>query len=393
MASSSHISSRPPQAFSDPLLALVGAEIFAAMFGELSFAEIECGQRPIVRRGIHFRDLPNSTSLWAMIDAQTLSVDHHEIRLVRTDGNGLRVVPPADYAVQARRGESIIRTPLPARARSLYGQGATIAFQRLDRHLAEMARLCAALSACLGHPMQCSAYLSPPGCQGLDIHHDTHDIIVFQIEGSKTFQLFDVVVDLPVPRIDLTTNQAASAQPTQRVELAAGDVLYLPRGVPHCAVAGDQESLHLTFGILAQSWASLVEPLARELYFIEPLRRAPATREIFDGDVLQQSAATAVGHLIEWLQAYGAERIAALACETYVKSFEERPAFAGAAQPPAFAIEPAPDDGYYRIEPGRRDRLSAAEIRQWTNREDEDGQPNAHPRGDSTPRATSVDPA
>ncbi|TKA98381.1 hypothetical protein FAZ78_01220 [Cereibacter changlensis] len=340
-----------PRACADPALAALGETIERGLFGHERFGAIEAARQPVHRQGATLPGAPSVEAMWALIDAGALSIGDDEVRIVQTTATGLRVLPPQDYARPAQRAGRPISTPDPARARALWAAGATIAFQRLDRCLAPLARTCAALSASIGHPVQCSAYLSPPGGQGLDVHHDTHDVVVQQIGGSKTFQLFEPLVDRPVPRIDLTKDQAAAARPTRRVTLGPGDLLYMPRGLPHCAVAGDTPSLHLTIGILSQSWASLVEPLAREIYFLEPLRRSVAAGAVFDGAALHEDAERAVEQIVSWLRAYGAERLAALACETFVTSFGNRPGFDDTMPSPASAVEPAPGGGHYRLTP------------------------------------------
>lgn len=340
-----------PHAVADSALMTLGADIERGLFGSDRFAAIEAARLPLYRHGVRLPDAPTSATLWALIDAGTLSIGDNEVRIVRTTDAGLQVLSPQDYAVSGQRNGRPITTPDPARARHLWADGATIAFQRLDRCLPSLARTCAALSAHLGHPLQCSAYLSPPGRQGLDVHHDTHDVVVIQLEGSKSFQLFDPVVDRPVPRIDLSADQAATAQPTRQYLLQPWDLLYMPRGVPHCAVAGQTASLHLTLGILSQTWTSLVEPLAKEVYFLEPLRRAIETGAIFDAATLRRDAEVAVEQMVAWLRIYGAERLAALAGETFVTSFRDRPGFTDPAHPAASALEPAPGGGQYRLTP------------------------------------------
>lgn len=340
-----------PHARVDPSLAAAGSALLEALLPGHADAVTGAGRQAVMAHGAALAGAPNSAALWALIEAGCLRADADDIRLVATGPRGLVVVPPAAWTNAS--------VPDPARVRALHARGATIAFQRLDRHLPALAEAAGALSAATGHPVQCSAYLSPGGTQGLDVHHDTHDVIVLQLEGQKCFRLYRPIVLDPIPRIDLTAEQAAGATEMARADLRPGTSLYLPRGTPHAAVAGPDHSLHLTIGILVQSWAAMVEPLARELYYLEPLRRAIPPGEIFAPSDLRADAEQAVEQLILWLRHFGAERLAALAAERFVRSFEERPDWPDRPAEPAALFERAADGAPVVLYPGRaRIRLS-----------------------------------
>jgi hypothetical protein len=102
------------------------------------------------------------------------------------------------------------------------------------------------------------------------------------------------------------------------------------------------------------------------MYFIEPLRRSCRAGQIFDAASLQASAAEMVTCLQTWLQVFGAERLAALACESFVSSFAPRPPYAH-AQPelPACSVEPAARGGAYLISPRTRVAVSEAQALAW----------------------------
>jgi hypothetical protein len=353
------------QAFSHPLLRQQGEAILAALFGGAQdFVAVERARAPLVRHEVSSPIRLSCADIWQLLGERTLDIGNNEFRLVRTDAAGFDNIAPARYACAGReRAGKPVAAPDPAKVREFYDAGATLAVQRLDRYSARMAGHCAALSAWLGHPCQVSAYLSPPHAQGLEIHHDTHDIIVLQLDGEKRFDLFETIVERPVPRIYLQPDQVRAARPTTSHTLRAGDLLYLPRGVPHRAVSCASASLHVTIGILALTWAALIDSLAEELYFIEPLRRSCVAGEVFDPAALGSAAAAAAAALAQWIGMFGAERLAALACQNYVGSFAGRPPVVAGAS--ACALEAAPAGGAYLLSPDAVDYLSAQEAGEW----------------------------
>lgn len=115
--------------------------------------------------------------------------------------------------------------------------GATLVLQGLQRSWPPIASLCADLEATLAHPVQANAYLTPPTAAGLNVHSDAHDVLVLHTHGRKQWLI-----------------HPDDASHPWDLQLAAGDVLYLPRGTPHAARTTETASLHVTIGIKAITW-------------------------------------------------------------------------------------------------------------------------------------------
>jgi hypothetical protein len=138
-----------------------------------------------------------------------------------------------------------------------YQQGATITLDQLHRSWASLARLCAGMERCFGHPTQTNVYLTPPGAQGFSAHYDTHDVFILQTAGSKRWRLYGAPVPLPLPNNPYPYPGPDPGPPTADFVLHAGDVLYIPRGHVHDALTSDSISLHVTLGINTYTWADL----------------------------------------------------------------------------------------------------------------------------------------
>ena len=122
--------------------------------------------------------------------------------------------------------------------------------------------LCSCLQEHFGHPVGCAAYLTPAGSQGFPPHYDDVEVFVIQLEGSKRWRLYDRPDARTNPAANRTTEFRASelGAPTQELTLRPGDVLYLPRGVVHQALAQRSgHSLHLTFSTYQRhTWRDLL---------------------------------------------------------------------------------------------------------------------------------------
>lgn len=122
--------------------------------------------------------------------------------------------------------------------------------------------LCSVLQEYFGFPVGCSAYLTPRASQGFPPHYDDVEVFVLQLEGSKRWRLYDRPDGHTCPAADRTTEFAREelGEPLQTLTLHAGDLLYLPRGVVHQALAqADSHSLHLTFSTYQRhTWRELL---------------------------------------------------------------------------------------------------------------------------------------
>ena len=139
-----------------------------------------------------------------------------------------------------------------------FADGATIILPQLHTRVPALAAFCRALEQEFSARFQTNIYMTPGNAQGFKPHFDTHDVFVLQIAGSKDWQIFETPVELPLKgqRFDSAVHPVGEV--TQRVTLHPGDMLYIPRGLMHDAVARDEISLHVTTGVMANSWTDLM---------------------------------------------------------------------------------------------------------------------------------------
>jgi ribosomal protein L16 Arg81 hydroxylase len=124
-------------------------------------------------------------------------------------------------------------------------------------------RLCNQLQAELGGYVQANVYMTPRTSQGFAMHHDTHDTLTIQVEGSKAWRVYEPVVQLPLETQPFDGSNVRGLPLEREVTLHAGDTLYLPRGYPHEATSASVRSLHVTFGLLPARVIDVVDELIR----------------------------------------------------------------------------------------------------------------------------------
>lgn len=169
---------------------------------------------------------------------------------------GTEQAPLEEYVVTspAIRWKSTGKPPtVHVDARKVAGlleRGYTLVIKDAALLCARLQRTCNRLQRDLGAFVGANVYFTPAGAQGLDLHHDTHDTLTVQIEGSKTWRVYEPLVELPLESQPLHRGTNAPPPRLQReVTLSAGETLYLPRGYAHEAVATAGRALHVTFAL------------------------------------------------------------------------------------------------------------------------------------------------
>ena len=126
-----------------------------------------------------------------------------------------------------------------------------------------------------------NAYLTPKGASTFSIHTDKHDVLILHLEGEKVWHLHDfslLQVELTQKKnLRFSQEWYGRTKTPQLAEicLKPGDLLYIPRGMPHYAVAQDSACLHLTVSITPLYWMDFLK-VAAEYVAIhsQDLRRA-----------------------------------------------------------------------------------------------------------------------
>lgn len=136
-------------------------------------------------------------------------------------------------------------TPLPE---------GTWSFNSLENDFPTIKSLCEGMTLRTGLRVQCNAYLTPPGAQGLPIHYDLHDVLIVQTEGSKKWKIwksFRKEVSIETLLADEKNNLLVWTSETAAIDLniKVSETLYLTKGTPHVATTTNETSLHFSFGL------------------------------------------------------------------------------------------------------------------------------------------------
>ena len=164
-------------------------------------------------------------------------------------------VPAAAYCAPApgRDGGQVLR-PDPDRVQAYLQQGATLIANDIDHLTPELTEFSQTMEQALGGKVQGNLYLSSRRRQGFGAHFDTHDVFAVHVEGTKTWRIYTGRADDPIAHPAFKTlgrdhHERAKGELRQEVHMEPGDLLYLPRGQYHDALADEGGAVHIAFGI------------------------------------------------------------------------------------------------------------------------------------------------
>lgn len=172
----------------------------------------------------------------------------------------------------------------------------------------ELAALVRALEALLHQPVEATAFWSR-GDGAAQVHYDEYDLIVIQLVGSKRWFVNEGPPPLNNPWRGIAEGPPA-LDPHRVVEVAAGDLIYVPCGTAH-RVDALSDSLHLAIGFRPLTLRDAViaaldhmSDLDRRLRVGVGNRLAAQVRANSFGDLAGQVRG-AVGQLLELSRAEG----------------------------------------------------------------------------------------
>jgi ribosomal protein L16 Arg81 hydroxylase len=164
-------------------------------------------------------------------------------------------IPIAAYAAPAagRDGGQVMR-PDPAKVQGFLKRGATLVANDIEQLTPELRAFAGAMERALGGKVQGNLYLSSKRKQGFRVHYDTHDVFAVHVMGEKTWFVFEGRADAPIAHamfegLPVEHHEAAKSKLWREVRLRPGDLLYLPRGQYHYALADDGPCAHIAFGV------------------------------------------------------------------------------------------------------------------------------------------------
>lgn len=162
-------------------------------------------------------------------------------------------VPPAAYCRNAvDRNQMQVLQPDPEKLLGFLRRGASLLLNEIETLHPGVRAVMETIEAAHGGRGNANLYCSWKQRQAFDSHYDRHEVYALQILGEKRWNIYEGRAENPIEHpAFLNVPQAEYDRMKGRVideiVMRPGDLMYLPRGQFHDALASSEASLHVTF--------------------------------------------------------------------------------------------------------------------------------------------------
>jgi hypothetical protein len=199
-----------------------------------------------------FVERPQATRLFDLRSVRDVLCDGRTTsgHVTISTGDDFRNVDASEYTVgRNTEGHAPDLAPEriePRRVLEFLRAGSSLILPNVQEYDHGVRRICRAVQARTGRPVEALAFLSPPGKGALPLHQDRVDVIVLQTAGTKHWQIFE---HFPGQEGSGPVRKPQGAEPAYRFTLTPGDVCYMPANWPHRTRSDEDWSLHISISV------------------------------------------------------------------------------------------------------------------------------------------------
>ncbi|MDF1748143.1 MAG: cupin domain-containing protein [Alphaproteobacteria bacterium] len=180
-----------------------------------------------------------------------------------------QAVPAALYCESREdRSGTMVMQPIAAKVIDLLHQGASLIANDIDMMSKPLRQIAGAFEGAYNGKAQANLYCSWDSRKAFSSHFDTHDVFALHIEGEKTWRVFETRMPHPIRHARHSNGTYTEAQHMEQrgnllfdVVLKPGDILYLPRGQYHDALAVSSGTVHIALGLVSLVGLDIMDAL------------------------------------------------------------------------------------------------------------------------------------
>ena len=163
------------------------------------------------------------------------------------------IIPFANYSTSGDDLGFSNMSPDPLKVENYIKKGASLVLNDLIYLSKDIEKLAIDLQNVTNGKCQANLYFSMQSHQAFAPHFDTHDVFALHCEGEKVWNIYENFeqdpINHPIFKNTLDERTKKSGKIIEQILLKPGDLLYLPRGQFHDALASKNGTVHLAFGI------------------------------------------------------------------------------------------------------------------------------------------------
>jgi len=233
--------------------------------------------------------LVNQSSIWS---PASLHLVHHNRRLAAEE-----------YCRRERTREGADGwVPDLERVRGWLASGASLVLNDIAELTPGVKQVARLLAETLGAKVQANLYCSWQAEPGFGSHFDVHEVFALHVAGRKTWRIYGRHIEDPIAHPRFRTlgqdfHERHKGPLGQEVRMAPGDLLYIPRGWYHDALAESAGTIHVAFGVIGpiglDFLSLLYERAVEDPLFRRTVPGEPAARDAHVAALAERLAALA----------------------------------------------------------------------------------------------------
>jgi len=274
------------------------ADLLAPFDPEVFFRDYY-GRKPLHIRGgaDKFREVMS----WSILDGlvnRTSIWSQTSLKLVLDT----KPLAASSYCISAmgRDGVTVMQPSAPL-VNDWLAKGASLVLNDIDALTPGLVSVARVLEDGLDTKVQANLYCSWKAHKAFLSHMDTHDVFAVHVEGRKQWLVYEGRAEHPInhPMFKGMPQEAidkAKGKVLMDIVMEPGDLLYIPRGQYHDALAESGGTVHIAFGATSVIGIDIVTALI-EAAVHDPLLRANLPRRAEGEEVLAAHLALLAGRL------------------------------------------------------------------------------------------------
>ena len=193
------------------------------------------------------------------------------------------------------------------KVRALIRQGASLVLNEIETLTPGMKRIAEILGTIPGGKVQGNLYCSWQKRQAFDVHFDTHDVFAMQVTGDKVWRIYQRHFKDPINHPAFKARDAAFHQANKgallmEFTMRPGDLVYIPRGFYHEAMAESDSTVHMSFSVVTMIGLDVLSMLFEQGVMDEAFRQSVPQPDERGGAALDEYLMRLAGRMREILR-------------------------------------------------------------------------------------------
>ena len=184
---------------------------------------------------------------------ESLSQDDYEKILISLGDLDQKTLNYNDYSSLSIDVSGSNNRPDVDKVQRLVSKGASIILNDIEKHNTNLLKISDELQRLTQGRCQGNLYFSMASHKAFGPHFDLHDVFAFHFEGEKVWNIYENIEDSPInhPVFKISSEERIkrAGKLVDQVTLRPGDLLYIPRGQYHDALASKNGAIHVAFGL------------------------------------------------------------------------------------------------------------------------------------------------